>query len=106
MSDATNGLGPNYKPPPFIKFSGTITLGHILQLAGMLIAGIFFAVKLESRIDVSDVRLSFIDEREKGDMDQVKGSLAKVDGKLDLIQQTVDQKADRPPDFPHGQPTR
>lgn len=40
------------------RYDNSITLGHILQVIAILSAGIFFAVRLEGRIDQNSLKIT------------------------------------------------
>ena len=77
----------NYKTPRIV-FSREITLGHLLQMVTILGAGVFFALRLEARIDVNDVRITNVERRLESNVADIKSSLNRIENKLD-------QKADK-----------
>lgn len=99
--------GEEEKPVrPGVRFDPSLNVGHVLVTVSLLLSGIVWGLRLESRVDhESDLRariekrLDSEQEQARRAFDEIKAALAKLDGdldrKLDRIERKLDQKQDR-----------
>lgn len=73
-----------------LKFDGTITLGHLLQIIVLLGSLFFFMSKTETRIALNENKLSALEETYRGIPD-LKTDVAVIKTTLKNIEQKVDE---------------
>lgn len=73
----------NPKTPPHNswRYDPTITLGHLLTVATVLLTVVIWGVRLEGRIDTQDALLKFWNKQ----IDKIEGSLARIEDRLNKI---------------------
>ena len=65
---------------PKIEFVWQLSIGHVLQVVAIITAGLIFALRLESRIDVQEVRI-----------DELQGRLERTDSRTVQALQAIER---------------
>ncbi|MGB8275947.1 MAG: hypothetical protein WCF16_11855 [Alphaproteobacteria bacterium] len=82
---------------PLVQFSRVITMGHVLQVVAMVGAGLFFALRLEARIDLNDAALQhevetrkLVDDSLFATVGRIDNGIANLNNKFDDLSRRVD----------------
>ena len=78
-----------------VLFDPTITLGHVLTTVAMVVAGLTWGMRLESRVDRTEERALGIERRIDRDDAQQRETTSEIKAALRRIEDKIDQKADR-----------
>jgi len=72
-----------------IRFEPTLSFGHLLQAVVILVAGTVFAVRLEARIEINEVRLQAIEARVERSEARAERALMEIRTDMAAVKQAV-----------------